>query len=197
MKNYEKPTSSQILDRMRMNPALTWFSDMVKTLSSNAIKIPKGYRAKVLAVKQLLDNDISGMVNSTLDFSIDSSLVTYQVKTKNKNLTKLLNGWLKNINEELRGDVPVGVQSLAKEYFRERWKGSSFLLLRTFWEKRDGYVIPTIMYFIDGEDIIVENKNETRNLNGKTYRLRISDTKSKPLGTQKNERLFIQRPYSP
>ncbi len=196
-RNYSKPTSSKMLDRMRMNPALTWLSDMVKILTTNAIKIPKDYRGQVLEVKKLLDSDISGMVNSVLDFSIDASLVDYQVNAKNKNLTKKLNLWLDNINLELRGSVPVGVQALAKEYFRERWKGSSFLLLRTFWEEKDGFYIPTIMYFIDGEDIIVTNKNNTRNLNGKSYRLRISNTESKPIGLGKNEKLFIQRPYSP
>jgi len=194
--NYSKPTKSKMIDRMKMNPALTWLSDMTKLLATSIIKIPSSYRGRVLGIKKLLESDVSGMVNTVLDFSIDAALVDYQVNTKNKNLAKKLNLWLDNINLELRGSIPVGVKALAKEYFRERWKGSSFLLLRTFWEEKDGFYIPTIMYFVDGEDILVENNDSTRNLNGKSYRLRISETESKPLGKQKDEKLFIQRPYS-
>ncbi len=197
MTNYNKPTSSKIIDRMKMNPLLSWLSDMIKLTVSDEIKIPKGYRNQVLAVKNVLSNDTSGFVNSILDFAINDALVDYQVEAKNKNLTNTLNDWLQSLNDGLRGEVPVGVKALAKEYFRERWKGSSFLLLRTFWEKKDGFYLPTVLYFIDGEDIVVENKSKNRTLNDKKYSLRISKDKTIPLGTKEDEIIFIQRPYTP
>ena len=195
-KNYNEPTSNRMLDRMRMNPLLTWLSDMIQIAGKDEIKIPASYREKVLCVKKTLQSDTSGLINSILDFAIDSSLVDYYVESDNKTLTDLLNKWLDNINLDLRGEVPVGVKALAKEYFRERWKGSSFLLLRTFWEKKDGIILPTVLYFVDGEDIIVDYKGKSKNLMDKEYYLRISKNEKKKIGTKENERLFIQRPFS-
>lgn len=195
--NYEKPTSNKILDRMKMNPLLTWLSDMVSVAGKDEIKVPKDYRSMVLEVKNLLDSDTSGYVNTVLDFAVNSGLVKYKIEAKNKNLTKLLNTWLENLNDGLRGQIPVGVQALAKEYFRERWKGSSFLLLRTFWEKKDGLYLPTVLYFVDGEDIIVESKSKTKDLNGRKYSLRVSKEESQPIGRGKDEKLFIQKPFTP
>lgn len=196
IKNYNKPTSSRQLSRMKMNPLLTWLSDMIQLSSKDEIIIPTNYRSQVLETKKLLDSDTSGLINSVLDFAIDSALVEYKIEAKNKNLTTLLNNWLQNLNDGLRGEIPVGVQALAKEYFRERWKGSSFLLLRSFWEEKNGFYLPTVLYFVDGEDIVVENNNETRNLNGKKYSLRINDKESKPIGRSKDEKIFVQKPYA-
>jgi len=187
---------STINDRMRMNPLLSWLSDMISIMKRDEITIPTEYRERVLEVKQMLNSDVSGIVNSVLDFAIDSALVDYTVETTNKNLTNKLNDWLVNINDSLRGHIPIGIKALAKEYFRERWKGSSYLLLRTFWETKDGFSLPTTMYFIDGEDIIEESKNNSINLQGKNYYLRIDKDDRKQLGTSKNEKLFIQKPFT-
>ena len=78
------------------------------------------YREKVLAVKELLDNDISGIVNSVLDFSINCALVEYSVKTSNSTLTAFLNDWLLNINSDLRGKIPVGIKALATWLIKTR-----------------------------------------------------------------------------
>ena len=197
-KVYEKPTTNKLLDRMRMNPLLSWLSDMVQLFSHDIIATPKDYRGRVLAVREALENDISGYVNGLLDYAINSASVDYYIETDNDNLTDKLNNWLSNINIELRGEVPVGIKSLLKEYCRERWKGSSFLVLRTFWEKVDGFEIPTLMYFMQGEDIIVgDGEDETKNLKPKKYYLRIDDDNKKPIGTKENEKLFIQKPFTP
>ena len=197
-KNYNEPTSNRLIDRMKMNPMLNWLSDMIQITSKDEIKIPTEYRDQVLEVKKLLTSDVSGMVNTVTDFGINSALVDFSVVTENDNLTKKLNIWLENINSSMRGTVPVGTKALAKEYYRERWKGSSFLLLRTFWEEIDGLTLPTVLYFLDGEDIVVESKSKAVNLNEKTYYLRIGDDKKdwKKLPAKENEKLFIQRPYS-
>ena len=185
-----------INDRMRMNPALTWLADMMKLMCNDEVAIPSDYRSQVLGIKDLLTSDVSGMVNSIMDFAIDCASIKQSIETPNKNLTKKLNRWLDNINYDLKGQIPVGLASLSKEYYRERWKGSSFLLLRTFWEEVDGLTLPTIMYFLDGEDIIEESNEKNVNLNGKKYYLRINQDTKKKIGTLENEKLFIQKPFS-
>jgi len=194
--NYDSPTSNKIIDRMKMNPLLTWLSDMMKIATKDEIVIPNDYRDMVLQVKELLNSDTSGYASSVLDFAINSALVDYRVETKNKNLNTLLNNWLDALNDTLRGEIPVGIKALAREYFRERWKGSSFLLLRTFWEKKDGFYLPTVLYFVDGEDIVVDGDKKSKNLNGRKYKLRISKDETKSIGVAENEKLFIQKPYT-
>ena len=82
---------------------------------------PQKYRDKVLAAKDVLKHDISGLVNTTLDYAITmASSVTYSADTEDDTLTEYLNTWLEGINTELRGRVPTGVAALSKEYFRER-----------------------------------------------------------------------------
>ena len=194
--DYSKSTNNTINERMRMNSALTWVADMMQLMSRDEVIIPKVYREQVLEIKQLLISDTSGIVNSLMDFAIDSAIIKQTIETPNKNLTKKLNNWLSQINYDLKGQVPVGVMALSKEYYRERWKGSSFLLLRSFWEKKDGLLLPTVMYFVDGEDIIEESDEKVTSLKEKQYYLRINNKEKKRIGTLKNERLFIQKPYS-
>ena len=193
-----------ILDSMRMNPSLTWLSDMIQLTQADDIIVPVKYPEQVSQVKKLLSSDGSGIVNSVLDFAINCSQVDYSVETPNQNLTSVLNKWLHTINFSLRGKIPLGVKALAKEYGRERWKGSSFLLLRTVWEEVDGYSLPTKLWFVDGEDIIVGEGNEDgiRRLGEEKYFLRVSKIpknnkpKAIPLPSKKDELIFIQKPYS-
>ena len=175
---------------------LRWLLDMVDYFQRDTILIPSGYRDQVLDTKGLLQNDVSGLVNTMLDFAISTSIdVDYRIETTNNNLDVVLNNWLGDINSSLIGKIPTGLDALAKEYFRERWKGSSFLLLRTFWETIDGYTLPTKLYFVDGEDILVDDSSETVTIGEEKYRLRISKDKSKPIPGAKNEMIFVQKPY--
>lgn len=176
---------------------LRWLLDMIDFFQRDTIKVPSGYRDQVLETKELLQNDVSGLVNTMLDFAISTAVdVDYRIETNNSNLDIVLNNWLGDINSSLIGKIPTGLDALAKEYFRERWKGSSCLLLRTFWENKDGYTLPTKLYFVDGEDILVDNPSETVTIGDEKYRLRIAKNESKPLPGKKNEMIFIQKPYS-
>ena len=182
-----------------ITPSLQWISDLLSYFQVEAIKIPTEYRSKVLETKKILNDDVSGLLNTMLDFAITSALVEYRVETNNDNLTEVLSNWLKKINstEELRGKIPTGLEPLAKEYFRERWKGSSHLLLRTFWEKKDGLELPTNMFFVDGEDILVRRKSKDGavRLGDETYAIRINGEKELKLPQNKEELIFVQRPY--
>lgn len=186
MKTAVKPVSN----------GLDWLSKILSLFASKQISIPVDYTDKVREVNTLLQNDVSGLVNSILDLGISAGSVDFSAETSNASLTKFLDGWLKNINVELRGKIPVGINALAKEYYRERWKGSSFLLLRTIWENRDGYTVPTKLWFVDGKDIVISDNEHIRELGTETYGLRISDTKVLDLPANRNrERVFIQKPY--
>ncbi len=181
-----------------MTTSLQWLSDLLMMFQTEVIKIPKQYREQVVQTKKLLLSDTSGLINSVLDFGINCALVDYTIETNNANLTEELNKWLENINSVYRGRLPVGIDALAKEYFRERWKGASNLVLRTFWENKDGLTLPTRMFFVDGEDIITERKDEQKvTLGDEKYYIRIDSSRENNIAipANKDELLFVQRPY--
>lgn len=175
---------------------IRWLLDMLEYFQKDTIQIPPIYRDQVIETKALLRNDVSGLTNTMLDFAMGVAVdVNYKIETNNNNLDIILNNWLNDINSSLIGKIPTGLDALAKEYFRERWKGSSFLLLRTFWENIDGYYIPTKLYFVDGEDIKVENTSETVTIGDEKYGLRIEKNKYRSIPSKKNEVIFVQKPY--
>lgn len=181
-----------------MTNSLRWLGDLLALFQTEAIKIPSEYRQKVVETKKLLESDTSGIVNSILDFAINSALVDYTIETNNDNLTEILNKWLLDINIEYIGKLPNGIESLAKEYFRERWKGSSNLVLRTFWDSKDDLILPRKMFFVDGEDVVAKRKDDKKvTLGDEKYYIRIDNDKEHniliPQG--KEEMLFVQRPF--
>ncbi len=182
-------------NRKGLNPLLKWLWELLSLLSSKKINIPAEHRDRVIAVKNLLANDYSGMVNSVLDFAINAALIEYSIETQNSNLTKKLNNWLNEINSDLRGKVPTGLKPLAYQYFKERWKGSSLLVLRTMWEEKDGILLPTRMWFVDGENIKIEDKHKSRIIGEEDYYLYITENEFRKLPT-KDEEIFVQKPFA-
>ena len=183
-----------------MSPILTWVNDLIQLFSQDVITTPSTYKEQVNAVKGVLSEDISGFVSTILDFSVNCSNVNYKLETNDDKKTEYFNKFLKDINSDLRGIIPTGINALAKEYFRERWKSSSFLILRVLWGKKDGVNIPKKLWFVDGKDIeISENKN-TKVIGNKKYYLRINqgedDKGRKLLPRYGNESIYIQKPYS-
>jgi len=197
-----------------MNPLLTWIEDIVTFYSKDEIKIPADYRTQCIDIKKILRDDVSGLVNSVLDFAIEGAVNDYTIETDNQELNDVLNEWARNINSSLLGKIPTGVEELAKEYFRERWKGSSVLLLRTLWETKDGWTLPTKMWFVKGEDILLkvgdkdvsnydinainpDNTLDSISLDDITYELRLNKDSTIPLPeNKKNEVIFLQKPYA-
>jgi len=171
-------------------------AEVMMNLTSDQIKIPKEYRNQVLSVKELLKSDTSGLVNSLLDFAISCALVNYSVETNNRSLTELFNDWLNSINDDLRGQIPTGINALAKEYFRERWKGSSFIILRSIWENKNGFIVPTKLWFVNGEDIVIDDKSQDTFVIGKEkYLLQINRKEQKQIPVGRSEKIFVQKPY--
>ncbi len=179
----------------RLNPALGYIWDILSFFSSEEVHVPRNYYDQVVKVKNLLKSDVSGLVNTTLDFMVNCACVDYTIETSNAKLTERFDHWFRTVNSSLRGKVPSGIGSLAKEYFRERWKGSSFLLLRLRWEEIDGYKLPTQMWFMPGENIEVEDPNkEERVVGEEVYRIRLNNDQSKPFPD--DEDIFVQKPFS-
>ena len=182
-----------------MNPLLQYISDLMSVFQVKPIAEPQKYRDKVLAVKDVLKHDVSGLVSALLDYGIGAaSSANYRIDCDDPKLTESLNGWLTGLNDPLRGRIPTGISSLSKEYFRERWKGSSHLLLRTFWEKKEDLTLPTVMYFVDGEDIKVMNSDaETVRLGDEKYYLRVNNDLEDDIRLPEDatEEIFVQKPY--
>jgi len=182
----------------RVSGGIGWLMDMVELFQGSIVNIPSDYRSQVLAVKGVLDNDETGIISSLLDFGISSSAdVDFSVEVQNENLGLILNDWLSDVNGSLLGKIPIGIEALAKEYYRERWKGSSMLLLRTVWGKVDGMILPTKMWFVDGEDIDVSSDSKVVTLGDQKYGIitNYQEKKILKLPAQKNEKIFVQKPY--
>jgi cation transport regulator ChaB len=181
-----------------LNPLLGFVNDLIELFAEESIKVPNDFHTQVNEIQNILMSDTSGLINSILDFGVNCALVDYKVETSNDNLTKLLNDWLININADLRRKIPVGIKPLAKQYFRERWKNSSLCILRTIWEEKNGLMLPTKLWFVDGGDIYINNTDETAKIGSETYDLRVGiKTKKKiKIPTSDNELLFIQKPFS-
>jgi len=139
------------------------------------IQVPTDFYSRVIAVKTMLQDDVSGLVDSLTDFAVDSASGNYTVETDNTKVTQILKKWLDNINAGYKGQIPRGINALAEEYFKERWKSSSFPILKiTDWETRDGLYLPTKMFFVDGESIRAkdkDSKDKTKNLLSYDYYL--------------------------
>lgn len=133
------------------------------------IDVPKDYHARVRMIKHdMMDEDRSGIVASVIEFMIATATVDFRISTTNPNLTKILDGWKKNINEELLEQVPSGVKALANQYFRERWT-NSMVVLNISWKRdeKTDLILPDKMWFSDGCHVHVEG--EGRILGKYTY----------------------------
>ena len=167
--------------------------------SSGDISVPSDFHSRCGKIQEMLDNDISGVINSLLNYSIQSaSEANYRVECKQLTLQKLLNIWLQEINLEVKG-IPTGLQALSKEYFKERWAGSSFCVLRaTNWEKisSDNVTIevPKVLWFANGSSIYVKRPQAGNyKLGSDEYYLDGSKKIKIPAGS--SEYVSIQKPY--
>jgi len=168
--------------------------------SSGDISVPKDYHERCMKINEMLDDDVSGIINSVLDYSVNSaSEATYRVECSEATLQKLLNLWLEKINLDIKG-IPTGLQALSKEYFRERWQGSSFIILRVDdWEKIsvDNVTIevPTTMWFVNGASIyVVRPKEKNYKLGSDKFYLDADHKISVP--ANKEEEIIVQKPYN-
>jgi len=178
-----------------------FFSTFLKYLyQSGDISIPSNYHDRCVEVRKMLDNDISGTINTVLDYAINSSSeAKYRVECSEATLQKLLNKWFEDINVEIAG-IPTGLQALSKEYFKERWEGSSFCILRVQdWEEItvDNVTIevPTTMWFVNGSSIYVARKNP-KNFKLGSDKYYLDEAKKIEIISNEEQQIIVQKPYN-
>jgi len=183
------------------NSALPMYEQFINYLfESDGISVPSDYHQRCLKISEMLDDDISGVINTVLNYSINSASESdYRVECSEDTLQRLLNLWLDKINLNIKG-IPTGLQALSKEYFLERWKGSSFCILKvTDWEKitadNVSIEVPTTMYFVNGSSIyVVRPKDKNFKLGSDKYYL--DEAHKYDIPKDKDEEIIIQKPYN-
>lgn len=175
-------------------------NSLLESLTSMSITIPKSFHSQVNAIKKMMIDDMSGLVQSLVDFYIDTaSSVDYEFHTGNDNLDSILNDWLSSINLDFNGIVPSGVKALAEEYFKERWANSSFICLKILdWKQygsaKSGLLLPSKIVIADGGLIYADIKeNET---------IKIDDLPEYYYGNQEKEKaekldkgVYLYKPF--
>ena len=170
------------------------FVNFALSLLLKKIVVPSDYENQVKAVKELQMDDISGLVDSLTDFAVQSASVDFSIETDNEQFTKILKKWLDRVNLDYP-QIPSGIQALAVEYFKVRWKYSSFPVLKIAeWKEMDGITVPTKMFFVDGQSIVARDINEEdQNLKVTNYDYYIGEKKEPKYKLEKN--CIFARPY--
>lgn len=168
----------------------TWYNIIDAIYAKHAkIEIPSDFKNRVNEIDVLLDNDYTGVVKTVYEFMISTATVPFTFVTDNENLSNMLQNWSDNeLNFDVNIDIPKGLRDLSTQYYRERWR-SSFIVLNIAWDKIDGYVLPSRMWFSDSKGISVEGKVNT--LDGKKYSFG-----DKQLISTDDRTVLIRKPFS-
>ena len=155
-----------------------FFVNYILSALLRKIYVPAEYKEQVKAIKEMLNDDVSGVIDSLTDFSVQSASVNYSIESDNETLSQYFKKWLDLINKEYIG-IPTGINPLSEEYFKERWKYSSFPVLKLAkWENiGDGFIVPTKMFFVDGEDITAKPKGKEKEVKLVNYDYFLGDPK--------------------
>jgi len=121
--------------------------------------------------------DHTGLINSHLSFMIESASVDYRIISENKKYNKILDQWLyEELNKDFNGILPRGINALAEEYFRERWAGASFPILKIMgWKKIDGIELPVKVAFVEGKSVRAQLKDTEKTVLSGNYTYSIGD----------------------
>lgn len=142
-----------------------WAELMSLVSTAQTVSVKKDFHGRCNQVFEMLENDCSGVVKKITQFAVDeASEAKYTIETGNKNLDDILNGWLKNLNSQYNGKIPVGVRELSAEGFKERWQGSSLLIMRIHWAEQDGMLLPDAIFFVDGSSVWVKDEDTKNNI---------------------------------
>ena len=127
----------------------------------SSITIPTSFHSQCSAVKKMLKSDSTGLINSLLQFQINAASVNFSIETDSPELSKILNKFLDDINLSFGGKIPSGINTIAKEYFTERWSASSLPVLKIAkWENIASLELPSKMFIVDGSSIYAKDKDK-------------------------------------
>lgn len=184
-----------------MANALPFYQQFINLLySTGDISVPVDFHDQCSVIETMFDDDITGLVNTLLDYSVNSaSEANYHIECSNDTLQKLLNTWLDKINIEVKG-VPTGLQALSKEYFKERWEGSSFCILRgKNWEKitveNVSILVPTVLWFVNGSSIYVK-RPKSKNVTPGTDKYYLDSENKNEIPMNDKEFFIVQKPFN-
>lgn len=158
------------------------------------ITVPTEYHNQVKAVKEMLKDDVSGVIDSLTDFMVESASVDINIEASSDTLSGIFKRWLDKINIGYLGRVPMGIKPLLQEYLKERWKSSSFPILNLAgWEVTEGgLILPTKMFFVDGESIYTKENPKEKKLTLFSYDYYLGQEMKIKL----DQNVIITKPYS-
>jgi len=172
----------------------TVFLHHLFSLFLKKIVVPDTFKEQTQAIEVMLRDDVTGIVDSLTDFAVESATVEYGIETKNDNLSRILRKWTLQVNKDYKGKIPPGIKALAKEYFKERWKGSSFPVLKiTKWENFGGFELPSRMFFVDGKSVHAKAKNNEEVLTLDSYDYYLGNTEDEQ--AKLDAGVIFSRPY--
>ena len=169
---------------------------MDNVIGTDTLQVPTEYKKQIIAVDKLFANDHTGLIDTMLDFYINSAVVDFDIVSDKTNMTKILKLWFSNINNNVRSTVPVGIKALAKQYFIERWKGSSMMLLKCNWEDVDygklgKLKMPSQLWFTPGKNITIKNPGKEVELGKEVFYV-----DSEPCRNDSSRSFYVQRPFN-
>ncbi len=169
------------------------FSNILSFLVRKIV-VPSDFYGQAEAVKEMLRDDVTGLIDSLTDFAVDSATVDYTIETDNKTFSEILRTWLDTINVGYKGQIPTGVKPLAKEYFKERWKASSFPVLKIAqWTTIQGIRVPSKMFFVDGASIKAKDLDDSKFIKLINYEYYIGSVEEP--GNKLGKNTIITKPY--
>jgi len=173
-----------------MSTDINLFGELLASLS-NSITIPTEFHSQCSHIKEMLKDDMSGLVSSLLDFQINAASVNFSIETDNVELEKKLNKFLNDINLAYLGKIPSGIGAISKEYFKERWSASSFPILKIAkWETIEGLELPSKMFIIDGSSVYAKDKDKNTQRSVLQYNYFLG----KDMKTRLSENVIFSRP---
>lgn len=178
------------------NSAL-WAAFLSYLYSQGKIDVPQDFRTRISAIRYILDSDVTGVINTLLDYSVNTAASTdFTIECADDTLKEILNQWLKEINLEVNG-IPTGIAEFSKEYYKERWRESSFILTRVAkWKKLSvngiEVRVPTVIWLVNSASIYVLRDKTTFTLGTDRFFL---DSAHKEEMPARGEKIVIQRPF--
>jgi len=152
------------------------FLNYILSMMLSKVVVPSEYHDQVNAINSMLEDDVSGLVDSLTDFAVDSASVDFNIETSNEDLNVILREWLDNINIGYNGKIPVGINPLAEEYYKELFKNGSFPVLKIAeWTEKNNIILPTKMFFVDGGSIYAKDIDKSSDLTLESYEYYLND----------------------
>jgi hypothetical protein len=120
----------------------------------NVTMIPSTFSAQAKAVESMVQNDKTGLIKSLTEFYVASAAHKFEILTDTPNYNAILKEWLATINLSYNGEFPLGISGIVDEYYRERWAGASFPILKiTEWSVIGGVKVPTGLAIVNGSAV--------------------------------------------